>query len=111
MSAAEALQAARAASVSIGIDGDDLVVEEAAAPPPPAVLDLLARHKTGIVAPRTARPCLAAFAGCASRKAEAVAALGTMGIAAAAHLPEFACAGFFAVPSVVIRSLRSRSGA
>jgi len=32
----------------IGIDGSDLVLE-AIAPPPPAVLDLLSRHKAGIV--------------------------------------------------------------
>ena len=39
MSAAEALKAARAAGIELGIDGDDLVLE-AAAPPPAAVLDL-----------------------------------------------------------------------
>ena len=49
MSAAEALKAARAAGIALGIDGDDLVLE-ASAPPPPAVLDLLSRHKAGIVA-------------------------------------------------------------
>jgi hypothetical protein len=48
MSAAEALKAARAAGIRVGIDGDDLMLE-AAAPPPPAVLDLLSRHKAGIV--------------------------------------------------------------
>jgi hypothetical protein len=49
MSAVEALKAARAAGIQIGIDGDDLVLE-ASAPPPPAVIDLLSRHKAGIVA-------------------------------------------------------------
>src|SRR6476659_1320293 len=49
MSAAQALKAARAAGIELGIDGDDLLW---AAPeqPPAAVLDLLARHKTGLVA-------------------------------------------------------------
>jgi hypothetical protein len=48
MSAAQALKAARAAGIELDIDGDDLLW---AAPeqPPTAVLDLLARHKTGIV--------------------------------------------------------------
>ncbi len=49
MRAAEALKAARAACVSVGIDGDDLVLQ-ASAPPPPAVLDALSRHKAAIVA-------------------------------------------------------------
>ena len=49
MSAAEALKAARAAGVELRLDGDDLVLE-ASAPPPAAVLDLLSRHKPGIVA-------------------------------------------------------------
>jgi hypothetical protein len=49
MSATEALKAARDAGITVGIDGDDLTLEAAAAPPP-AVLDLLARHKLGIVA-------------------------------------------------------------
>src|SRR4051794_3393553 len=49
MSAAEAIMAASAAGVSLEIDGDDLVLE-APAPPPDAVLDLLSRHKPGIVA-------------------------------------------------------------
>jgi hypothetical protein len=49
MSAAEAIMAARAAGVKLGIDGDDLVLE-AAAPPPDTVLDLLSRHKLDIVA-------------------------------------------------------------
>jgi hypothetical protein len=48
VSAAEALKAARAAGIEIGIDGDDLVLE-ASAPPSAAVLDLLSRHKAGIV--------------------------------------------------------------
>src|SRR6185436_6697612 len=47
MSATEALKAARAAGVRVGIDGDDLVLE-ALAPPPSALLDLLSRHKAGI---------------------------------------------------------------
>jgi len=49
MSAVEALKAARAAGVRLGIDGDALTLEAATAPPP-IVLDLLARHKAGIVA-------------------------------------------------------------
>ncbi|MGE3066942.1 MAG: hypothetical protein AB7F51_17040 [Pseudorhodoplanes sp.] len=49
MSAAEALKAARAAGVRLGIDGDALTLEAVTAPPP-TVLDLLARHKAGIVA-------------------------------------------------------------
>ena len=49
MSAAEALKAARAAGVRIGIDGDDLALDADAAPPA-AVLDLLSRHKAGVVA-------------------------------------------------------------
>ena len=49
MSAVEALKAARAAGIQLGIDGDDLVLE-ASAPPPPGVIDLLSRHKAGIVA-------------------------------------------------------------
>ena len=48
MSAAEALKAARAAGIQLGIDGDDLVLE-APAPPPANVIDLLSRHKAGIV--------------------------------------------------------------
>ena len=48
MSAADALKAARAAGIRLGIDGDDLVLE-ASAPPPAAVLDLLSRHKAGVV--------------------------------------------------------------
>src|SRR5262245_60969432 len=49
MSAPEALKAARAAGIHLGIEGDDLVLEAPAAPPP-AVLDLLSRHKAGVVA-------------------------------------------------------------
>lgn len=49
MSAAEALKVARAAGVRLGIDGDALTLEAATAPPP-TVLDLLARHKAGIIA-------------------------------------------------------------
>lgn len=48
MSPPEAIAAARAAGVQIAIDGDDLVLE-ASAPPPDAILDLLTRHKLGIV--------------------------------------------------------------
>ena len=48
MSAAQALKAAQAAGIQIGIDGDHLVLEASAAPPA-EVLDLLLRHKTGIV--------------------------------------------------------------
>jgi hypothetical protein len=48
MSAAEALGVARAAGISVSIDGDDLVLE-AYAPPPPALLDLLSHHKANIV--------------------------------------------------------------
>lgn len=49
MSAAEALKAARAAGVRLGIDGDDLTLEAATAPPP-ALLDLLSRHKADVTA-------------------------------------------------------------
>lgn len=48
MSAAEALKVARAAGIELGIDGNDLVLE-VSAPPSSAVLDLLSRHKAGIV--------------------------------------------------------------
>jgi hypothetical protein len=50
MSAVQALQAARAAGIRFGIYGDALTLEAATAPPRPAVLDLLSRHKAGIVA-------------------------------------------------------------
>ncbi len=49
MSAAESLKAARAAGVALRLDADDLVLE-AAAPPPPVILNLLARHRSEIVA-------------------------------------------------------------
>jgi hypothetical protein len=49
MSAFHALDAARAAGVHVLVDGGDLVLE-ASAPPPVAVIDLLRRHKRGIVA-------------------------------------------------------------
>jgi hypothetical protein len=48
MSAAEALEVALAVGIRIEIDGDDLVLEAPTAPPP-GVLDLLSRHKAGIV--------------------------------------------------------------
>jgi hypothetical protein len=48
MSAAEALEVARATGIRIEIDGDDLVLEAPTAPPP-GVLDLVSRHKAGIV--------------------------------------------------------------
>ena len=49
MSAAEALKAARAVGIRVGVDGEELVLE-ASAPPPCAVLDLLSRHKADSVA-------------------------------------------------------------
>jgi hypothetical protein len=55
MSAAHALQEARAVGVRVRIDGEDLDLE-AAAPPPSAVLDLLWRHKSDIL--RLLRPSL-----------------------------------------------------
>ena len=48
MSAVEALKAARAAGVQLGVDGDELVVE-ASVPPPAAVIALLSRHKAEVV--------------------------------------------------------------
>ena len=42
MSAAKALNEARASGIDVDVDGDDLVLE-AAAPPPAAILDLLTR--------------------------------------------------------------------
>jgi hypothetical protein len=45
----KALYAARAAGVSIRLDGDDLLLESHEAPPA-VVLDLLSRHKAAIVA-------------------------------------------------------------
>jgi hypothetical protein len=49
MSAANVVMEARAAGIQLGVDGDDLVLE-ASSPPQPAVIDLLSRHKVGIVA-------------------------------------------------------------
>jgi hypothetical protein len=49
VSAAEAIKAARTAGIRLGIDGDALTLEAATAPPA-AVLDVLVRHKAGIVA-------------------------------------------------------------
>lgn len=49
MSAVEAINAARNAGIRLGIDGDALTLEAAKAPPS-SVLDVLARHKAGIVA-------------------------------------------------------------
>jgi hypothetical protein len=49
MSAVHALKTAREAGVRIGIDGDALTLDADAAPPA-AVLDLLSRHKAGVVA-------------------------------------------------------------
>jgi hypothetical protein len=49
MSAAQALKAAREAGVRVGVDGDALTLDADAAPPP-AVLELLSRHKPGVIA-------------------------------------------------------------
>jgi hypothetical protein len=49
VSAAKALNEARASGIDVDVDGDDLVLE-AAAPPPAAILDLLSLHKSGVVA-------------------------------------------------------------
>jgi len=49
MSAAQTLNAARAAGISVDIDGEDLVLQ-APAPPPPAVVEALSRHKADILA-------------------------------------------------------------
>ena len=49
MKAAAALRTARAASVEITLDGDDLILE-ASSPPPEPVLDALSRNKARIVA-------------------------------------------------------------
>jgi hypothetical protein len=49
MSAFQALKAARDAGVRIGIDGYTLTLDADAAPPA-VVLDLLSRHKAGVVA-------------------------------------------------------------
>jgi hypothetical protein len=48
MNAVQALQLARSAGIQVKIDGEDLLLE-ALAPPSAAVLDLLSRHKTGIL--------------------------------------------------------------
>jgi hypothetical protein len=60
MSAAEALQAARAAGIQLRIDGDDLVLK-ASVPPPAPVLNLLSRHKADVV--RMLRPAEDAWSG------------------------------------------------
>ena len=49
MSAVQALKAASAAGVRLGIDGKDLTLEADAAPPP-SVIDLLTRHKADLIA-------------------------------------------------------------
>jgi hypothetical protein len=49
VNAVQALKAARAAGIRLSIDGDALMLEAAAAPPA-SMLDLLSRHKAGIVA-------------------------------------------------------------
>jgi hypothetical protein len=48
MSAADALKAARDAGIRLRVDGDGLLLE-ASAPPSAVVLDLLLRHKAGII--------------------------------------------------------------
>jgi hypothetical protein len=48
MSAAEALHAARAAGITVALDGETLLLE-ATAEPPQAVLDALSRHKLAIL--------------------------------------------------------------
>jgi hypothetical protein len=49
MTAAEALKTAWAAGIQLGIDNDHLLLE-AAVPPPSAVIDLLLRHKSEVLA-------------------------------------------------------------
>ena len=49
MNAVQAIEAAHAAGICIELDGDQLVLEAPAAPPN-CVVDLLARHKFGIIA-------------------------------------------------------------
>jgi hypothetical protein len=49
MNAVQALKAAHAVGIRLSIDGDALLLEAAVAPPT-SVLDLLLRHKAGIVA-------------------------------------------------------------
>ena len=48
-SAVEALTASHVADIKLGVDGDDLVLT-ASVPPPAAVIDLLASHRTEVVA-------------------------------------------------------------
>jgi hypothetical protein len=48
MNAVQALEAARAAGITIALDGDDLMLQ-ASAQPPESVLELLSHHKRGIV--------------------------------------------------------------
>ena len=48
MNAVQALEAARAAGITIALDGDDLMLQ-ASAQPPEDVLELLSHHKPGIV--------------------------------------------------------------
>ena len=48
MSAVNALKAARTAGIHIEIDGNDLLLK-ATSPPQASILDLLSRHKSGIV--------------------------------------------------------------
>ena len=48
MNAVQALEAARAAGITIALDGDDLMLQ-ASAQPPEYVLELLSHHKRGIV--------------------------------------------------------------
>jgi len=50
VTAAEAIRAAQVCNVTVHLDGDDLVLEAAAVAPPSYVLDLLSRHKPGVVA-------------------------------------------------------------
>ena len=49
MSAVQALKAARAAGVRLGIDGEALTLEADEAPPP-SVIDLLTCHRAGVIA-------------------------------------------------------------
>jgi hypothetical protein len=49
MSAAEALKAARAAGIELGVDGETLTLQAAVAPPV-TVLEALSRHKAGVMA-------------------------------------------------------------
>jgi hypothetical protein len=54
MSAALALKAARDSGITIGTDGDDLILE-ACSEPPATVIDLLSRHKAEVLAILAAR--------------------------------------------------------